>query len=304
MTLALSLGELSALLLELYRRAEQLAPEAYQGWALGLLQSKLRFDAAIWTSGHIDDGRWSTHCAHLIGLPAKALEHYVPLHAEDGQAPGARAFMQRWQLAHELAFVAVDPLTSLATSITLYRKRKGAAFTDGERRFFESAAAHLAENYGFAAIQQLLRSTRSGSADISSSAVADRFGLLQVAPAEFQRLLRLEWPQWRERKLPDDIGLHLDTLATHRFVGERIVVSITTLNDVFLLQARDKRRADALSGRELEVALLLAGGRTYKEVAKQLGLAPSTVRNHLASIFTKLGVGKQSDMAVALGVLN
>jgi DNA-binding CsgD family transcriptional regulator len=297
---ALSLGDLSAIILELYRMAEQLAPEAYQGWALGVLQPKLRFDSAIWATGYIDDGRWNSFRAHVVGLPAKALDDYAPLRPEDSHAPGARAFMERWRLAHDLAFLSVDLLTSLATRITLFRKRRGAEFTDDERRFFESAAAHMAENHGFAAIQQLLRSTRSGSADISSSGVADRFGLLQLAPTNFQRLLRLEWPKWRERKLPEDIGQHLDTLATHRFVGERIVVSITTMNDVFLLQARDKRPADGLSGREHEVALLLAGGHTYKEAAKRLGLAPSTVRNHLASIFAKLGVGKQSDMAVAL----
>jgi DNA-binding CsgD family transcriptional regulator len=300
----LSLRDLSAILLELYRMAEQLAPEAYRGWALGVLQPKMRFDSAIWATGHIDDGRWSTYRAHAAGLPAKASEHYAPLRPEDSQAPGARTFMQRWRLAHALAFVAVDPLTSLATSITLYRKRKGAEFTDSERRFFESAAGHMAENYGFAAIQQLLRSNHSGIADVSSSGVADRFGLLQVAPTEFQRLLQLEWPNWRGPKLPGKIGEHLDALATHRLVGERIVVSITTMNDVFLLQARDKRRTDALSGRELEVALLLAGGHTCKEAAKRLGLAPSTVRNHLATIFAKLGVGKQSDMAVALNALD
>lgn len=299
-----SLGDLSAILLELYRMAEQLDPDAYRDWALGVLQPKLRFDAAIWATGHVDHGRWVTYRAHAVGLPAKALEHYEPLRPECGLAPDVSAFMKHWRLARDLAFVAVDPLTSLATAITLYRKRKGAVFTDGERRFFQSTAVHMAENHGFAAIQQLLRSTRSGIADISSSGVADRFGLLQVAPANFQRLLRREWPKWRERKLPEDICRYLNTLATHRYVGERIVVRITILNDVFLLQARDKRPADDLSGREYEVALLLAGGHTYKEAAKRLGLAPSTVRNHLASIFGKLGVGKQSDMAVALRALD
>jgi DNA-binding CsgD family transcriptional regulator len=212
--------------------------------------------------------------------------------------------MARWRLAHELAFVAVDPLTSLSTGITLYRRQAQAAFTDAERQFFQSAAVHMAENLGFAAIQQLLLATRSGTADISSCGVADRSGMLQVAPADFQRLLRLEWPNWHGHKLPEDICQALVALSTPGFVGKRIVLRITTLSDVLLLQARAKRPADNLSQRELEVALLLAGGHTYKEAAQRLRVAPATVRNHIASIFAKLGVGKQSEMAVALRALD
>lgn len=296
-----SLDELSAILLELYRMAEQLAPEDYQGWALGVLQQKLRFDSAIWTTGYIDGGNWSIYRAHALGLPPKALVNFRPSPPEESRAPRASAFRKRWRLAHDHTFLTADPLTSLATSITLYRKRKADAFSDGERRFFDAAAAHLAENYGFAAIQQQLRLARADNANVSSSAVVDRFAQLQIAPADFQRLLCLEWPEWRDRKLPQELCGCIEAGTDGRYVGERVVIAVSAMSDVLLLQARERRPADELSERESAVARLLAQGHTYKEAAKQLGVAPGTVRNHIASIFAKLGVKKQSEMAAALG---
>lgn len=95
----------------------------------------------------------------------------------------------------------------------------------------------------------------------------------------------------------------LEDIATRtRYIGERIVIVVSRMNDVFLVQAREKCSADALSEREIEVARMMAGGLTYKKVAQELGIAPSTVRNHVAVIYAKLGVRKQSEMAAALRV--
>lgn len=48
-------------------------------------------------------------------------------------------------------------------------------------------------------------------------------------------------------------------------------------------------RAEVLSPREREVALLVARGLSNKEVARELGLSNGTVKIHLHSIFQKLG---------------
>lgn len=46
---------------------------------------------------------------------------------------------------------------------------------------------------------------------------------------------------------------------------------------------------EQLSGREVEVLRLMAGGATNSEIAAQLYLAERTVKSHIGSIFTKLG---------------
>lgn len=56
----------------------------------------------------------------------------------------------------------------------------------------------------------------------------------------------------------------------------------------------DRRPAQAepcpLSDRELEVLRLLAGGMVYKQIAHELSLSASTVRNHLHRIYARLEV--------------
>jgi DNA-binding NarL/FixJ family response regulator len=53
-----------------------------------------------------------------------------------------------------------------------------------------------------------------------------------------------------------------------------------------------------LSDRELEVLRLVAEGRDNREIAAVLFLSPSTVKHHVSSIITKLGVANRIQAAV------
>jgi DNA-binding CsgD family transcriptional regulator len=56
-------------------------------------------------------------------------------------------------------------------------------------------------------------------------------------------------------------------------------------------------RAQASLGiteREREVLQLLADGQSNKEIARQLGLSPNTVKTHVASLFEKLRVARRT----------
>jgi len=48
--------------------------------------------------------------------------------------------------------------------------------------------------------------------------------------------------------------------------------------------------AERLSAREIEVLTLAPSGLTYKEIASRLGISTRTARNHLAHIYSKLGI--------------
>jgi DNA-binding NarL/FixJ family response regulator len=45
-----------------------------------------------------------------------------------------------------------------------------------------------------------------------------------------------------------------------------------------------------LTAREVDVLVHLARGRSNKEIARELGLSPKTVDNHIQSIYAKLGL--------------
>jgi len=72
---------------------------------------------------------------------------------------------------------------------------------------------------------------------------------------------------------------------------------------VRFLQAESRREpsvVDQLSAQERKVLELVAAGRTNSEAAALLGLSPHTVKNHLAKIFDKLGVGNRAEAVAFL----
>lgn len=58
---------------------------------------------------------------------------------------------------------------------------------------------------------------------------------------------------------------------------------------------------ELLSPREIEIASAYAQGDTYQAIAARLGIAPSTVRTHLATIYRKLQVSSKLDLHARLG---
>ncbi|HEY7073974.1 MAG TPA: AAA family ATPase [Solirubrobacteraceae bacterium] len=58
---------------------------------------------------------------------------------------------------------------------------------------------------------------------------------------------------------------------------------------------------DALSGREREIAELVAAGRTNREIGAELFLSEKTVEGHLTRVFAKLGVTSRAEVAEVVG---
>ena len=58
---------------------------------------------------------------------------------------------------------------------------------------------------------------------------------------------------------------------------------------------------DALSGREREIAELVAQGRTNREIGAELFLSEKTVEGHLTRVFAKLGVSSRAGVAEVVG---
>lgn len=53
---------------------------------------------------------------------------------------------------------------------------------------------------------------------------------------------------------------------------------------------------DVLSARERQIVQFLSSGRRVPEIASVLEISPNTVRNHLKSVFRKLGVSSQVEL--------
>jgi DNA-binding NarL/FixJ family response regulator len=69
---------------------------------------------------------------------------------------------------------------------------------------------------------------------------------------------------------------------------------------VFPRQERRRFQRRALSHRERQVLRMAANGLTNDEIGRQLHLATSTVKSHLTSAFSKLGVRSRNEAAAML----
>jgi DNA-binding CsgD family transcriptional regulator len=66
------------------------------------------------------------------------------------------------------------------------------------------------------------------------------------------------------------------------------------------LRRRDPRTIDELTPQELQVAMLLAGGKTTREAAAALFLSPKTIEYHLRHVYLKLDIHSREALATAL----
>jgi DNA-binding CsgD family transcriptional regulator len=63
---------------------------------------------------------------------------------------------------------------------------------------------------------------------------------------------------------------------------------------------RDATAIDDLTPQELQIALLLAAGKTTREAAATLFLSPKTIEYHLRHAYRKLGISSRAELAVAV----
>jgi DNA-binding CsgD family transcriptional regulator len=63
---------------------------------------------------------------------------------------------------------------------------------------------------------------------------------------------------------------------------------------------RSPSTRDQLTPQELQIALLLAAGRTTRETAGSLFLSPKTVEYHLRNVYRKLGIASREELARAM----
>ncbi len=89
--------------------------------------------------------------------------------------------------------------------------------------------------------------------------------------------------------------------AVSQVMAGQSVIPLGLINAALRESERDVRPADAVAAltmREREVIGQVAEGLTNKEIARQLGVSPATVKAHVERIIAKLGVADRTQAAV------
>lgn len=198
-----------------------------------------------------------------------------------------------------LGIYAYNPSCGLYDAISLYRSDPMNPFSEEERQAMQCLVPHLIETRHINYLEHL--SPDMQRAQRQALAAADGKGVIHVAGDDFVELIRREWPQWHGPRLPEPL---YKECTVQRYVGKAITVRLVPVLDMFLLKARPRTPVDDLSKRELEIARHFANGLTNKEIAQKVGLSPATVRNHISSIYLKLGVDNKAELATLLAAWN
>jgi DNA-binding NarL/FixJ family response regulator len=88
-------------------------------------------------------------------------------------------------------------------------------------------------------------------------------------------------------------------VAGEYWIGhERVQDLVASLRGFGDARSGERPPAATLTRRELQVALAVLDGASNREIAQKLGLGEQTVKNHLSSIFDKLGVSSRLELAL------
>jgi len=89
--------------------------------------------------------------------------------------------------------------------------------------------------------------------------------------------------------------------AGEAWIDRKLVTSL--LQDARRVRERDpeERRIAELTAREREIVALVAQGNGTRQLSERLGIADKTIRNHLVSIYAKLGVSDRLELAIYAG---
>ncbi|MFC6299495.1 helix-turn-helix transcriptional regulator [Pseudomonas sp. CCM 7893] len=302
----------STLTLDLQRLAQHQDIEHFHRHALARISQLMTFDSAWWGRAALIEGLPEEHSCHLYNLPPSYLPDWQSIrhvdvtvglvHKSPGQSvivdmrdpahgPGVNWLGERYGIGQLLCVVYIDPQTHLSDHLALYRSPDAPRFNEQDCQLLNNLMLHLVAAVSANQIRTLvaMRETLTSPRNLAL-AVCDQRGVLQCAEAGFVDLLLSEWPQWSGPTLPV-------TLDERGHDGKQVHIEASAVGNQFLLAARINRTLPQLSPRENDVAQGFGEGKTYKEVARDLGLSPNTVRHHIRAIYSKLGVKDKARIA-------
>lgn len=317
-TLGSDARELSSFLLELHGTRTQLGYRAMQRNAFEQLRRLIPIDGGLFAVGTIQGGVPQGHDVFLFEKPPELMESWELVKHEDRLAfaatssPGttinvsasgaiydgcdaARAHCARFDLEHMMCTAHVYADAGLFWVMSLYRSARSPAFSEAERLMNELVSPHVFAATRNARLGELRTLTRVGGGHGQLAAIASAGGLVLEAEPGVADVLRAEWPSWNGPFVPPPLEGLLRS-GTGRFVGTRIVVRIDAADDARLVHVRRRVAADQLTDRERSIAEAFALGESHREIGERLGIAPATVRRHLANLYEKLGVSSKAEL--------
>lgn len=285
-------------------------------WAVQDLSETIGFDAAWYGWANLRADGVEVYANATLNLPEGFFEYWQTMADQDLLAshmianPGQTAIYDRGQRLQNDGMVSLSDKFGLRRITTAMNGHYGtyASFYISSYRMGDHARQWSEEerDYLQCAVDQLSAAmkltngspnqpTQPGTVTILAS--ENGIGLLGL-PALREQFGEI-WPKWTGGHLPEQLARLIGTPGQHILPDRDLVVTVENAlkfrgMGLRRLTLRRLQRFDLLTSREREVARALAHGKSHKEVARLLGLAPATVRNQTQAIYGKLQIDNRS----------
>jgi DNA-binding NarL/FixJ family response regulator len=311
-------------LIKLYDLAEQVPHETFWEDALGVLHPWLGFHGAVLSIDGLQLGVTVSFDSSVVHLTCRECLHpaeqllasridtvfgemsfdlELPLQWESGavltlpMVPGIDANALLNMCRHLVFFGERPGRYERGRWIALFRTT-GDPFDAGEIGRFHASWFHLMRSSDTNLVRTLDRHDTDRTR--RALAIVTIHGSILAADPNFCRQLRREWIDFQDKKLPQAVvntllrgktayrGRHIDIVMA-RYTGY-VVCTVNTV-DV----------PGRLSPTEYSVARRYAAGMSHKEIARELGLSPHTIRNQIARLYCKLDLHDKASLAQYFG---
>ena len=318
---------------DFYALAEYATPDQFLTQAIGLLQTWIRFDGALFGTGESSRHKALTQFSHASTAKHEGYDVRPQFNASDGPfsddpvalgfrnaptAPSRGAIHEiyrkrkgqeakhttklkssKLKLNDELGLCHLiihgdDPeKVRPARWIVLYR-RHDVRFAQTDAACLQSLWRHLSCALNINHDRAERRQIRNHDEKVVSGLITMQ-GTIDIADPKFFELLEREWPDLAPESIPE---VALECLrAGQPYHGLHIEISMVRQHGFNLCQIRSVDVLEVLTPREFVVARRFASGMSHKQIARELGISHHTVRNLLAQLYRKLKLHDKAALA-------
>jgi DNA-binding CsgD family transcriptional regulator len=306
-------------LADFYDVAEQAHFEEFPAEVMRFLRQWIGFDGAVLGMGEtrVDP---QTHLeithAHVQDRAGSILDSYGRLSAADPvtnaflkglpspMAVDCRAlyqatdnaqlddFSRDFGLRHLMLFGDAPSQGHAGRWLVLYRS-DDSRFGAADAEYLHAAWFHISRAIG------LNRATLLEAADTAPAqracALIDVQGRIERADANFLALMRTEWPDFSGDHLPREVLPRVARDGAYR--GRQVELSVQRQHGFAVCTAQSLDTMASLTPGENAVARRFAAGMSHKEIARELGVSPHTVRTQITRLYAKLHVHDKAALA-------
>lgn len=182
--------------------------------------------------------------------------------------------------------------------LVLYRMDPAHPFSTNDHWVVRSLLPHFIEAQRLAELGPRSGDPVADGRPRAACALIDDEGRIIAADPGFATLCLEEWPESIQCLGAEILGTcQGKEEAREGVAGKTLNITVRRLAEFHHVTVRPKHALEKLPPRLLLIARLLGKGMSYKEVAKELGISPSTVTNQANRIYPRLGIKNKAELA-------